>query len=177
MTTYAIYLTVDLPQEELLQEIRESFDPLAGMVPPHITVVFPFESDIAREELVELIDTTVEELDCFYVEISLEAAVFVEGFCFFPIREGRDIITDLHDQLYAGSLESFLNQDYEYTPHITVGRVREEGDREEIRERTDEVNLFQTGSVRSIILERLEAEFESTTEYERSLRPTGEDAE
>jgi 2'-5' RNA ligase len=171
----AIYLTVDLPQSDELQNIREAFDPLAGMVPPHITVVFPFESDIETEQLVAAIDETVEELEFTYVELSLEAAVFAKDFCMFPIRQGRDAITDLHDRLYSDLLEPFLSDEYEYIPHLTVGRVEQESDRDEIKELTDRINLDQTGAVRSIILERLDTEYTSTTLYERTLRPDGED--
>lgn len=176
MPSRVIYLTVDLPQEDPVQEIRNRFDPLSATVPPHITVVFPFDSEIDSEDLIALIDESVEELEFEYVEISLESAIIVKEFCFFPIDAGREEIVALHDRLYSTILEPFLADEEDYVPHITVGRCKTERDIEEIKDATDEVNRKATGSVRSIILERMNDDDSSRTEYERKLRPDDSDA-
>ena len=36
---------------EVIDKIREQYDPLANLVRPHITIVFPFDSDRSNEEL------------------------------------------------------------------------------------------------------------------------------
>ena len=38
---------------EKIQLIREKYDELAQILPPHITLAFPFESDISNEKLKE----------------------------------------------------------------------------------------------------------------------------
>ena len=35
-----------------IQEIRNKFDKLANLIPPHITLVFPFSDSISDQELV-----------------------------------------------------------------------------------------------------------------------------
>jgi len=170
MPSRVIYLTVDLPQEDPLQDIRKRFDPLSDMVPPHITLVFPFDSNIETDDLIDLIDTAIEELDFDYVEISLDPAILVKEFCFFPIDEGREQIIALHDRLYDDILEPYLAEEEDYVPHITVGRCKSGDEVEEIKAAADEVERKQTGSVRSIILELMHEDDSSHTEYERKLR-------
>ena len=171
MPERVIYLSVDLPQWDKIQEIRESYDPLAATVPPHITLVFPFESDIDTELLIDLIDRCVDDLEFEYIEFSLKPAILVSEFCFFPIDLGRDEITELHDMLYNDILEPYLSEEHEYIPHVTVGRTADEEEAAEIKELTDEIDLRQTGAIRSIVLERMHSDVRSTTEYERDLRP------
>jgi hypothetical protein len=38
-------------QRERLQKVRLAYDPLAALVPPHITLVFPFASDLTTADL------------------------------------------------------------------------------------------------------------------------------
>ena len=35
----------------VIDPVRNRYDPLAKLVRPHITIVFPFESDMSNEEL------------------------------------------------------------------------------------------------------------------------------
>lgn len=171
MPSRVIYLTVDLPQEDQIQAIREQFDPLAGRVPPHVTLVFPFDSEIDTESLVDHIDRALRDLDFAYVEISLDRALIVGEFCFLPIDQGRDQIADLHDLLYDGLLEPFLSEEEDYIPHLTIGRWSNDAEIEEIRQAADSINLAPTGAIRSLILEQLHDDDSSHTEYERDLRP------
>ena len=176
MPSRVIYLTVDLPQEDDIDSIRQRFDPLAHLVPSHITLVFPFDSEIDTANLVELIDYSVEELEFEYVEISLDRAILVGPFCFLPIDEGRDQITDLHDLLYSSILEPYLAEEEDYLPHITVGRCATGEEADEIKQAADRINLKPTGAIRSIILEHMHEDDSSHTEYERTLRPAADDA-
>ena len=173
MPQRAIFLTVDLPQADKIDAIREQFDPLAGHVPPHITLVFPFDSEIPSEDLIDLITESIEETDFSYVEISLCRAILIEGFCFFPIKTGRDEIIDLHDRLYSTILEPYLAEEHDYVPHITVGRTDEEEMVEALKKAADRVDLKKSGAVRSIILERISDDTSSVTEFELNLRPDG----
>lgn len=50
---------------QIIDKIREKYDPLANHVRPHITLVFPFESDIETTELKEHISTVVSDIPPF----------------------------------------------------------------------------------------------------------------
>ena len=51
----------------LIQKIRLKYDTLAKLVPPHITLVFPFADNISDNELVSLVKSKVQNLVPFYV--------------------------------------------------------------------------------------------------------------
>ena len=38
---------------EIIQEIRKKYDELYSIIPPHITLAFPFNDDISNDELKE----------------------------------------------------------------------------------------------------------------------------
>lgn len=52
---------------EIIDKIREKYDPLANHIKPHITLVFPFISDIGIKELREHISSVLIEIAPFEV--------------------------------------------------------------------------------------------------------------
>ena len=51
MAQRTIMIFPDFEQMEIIESIREKYDPLYQLVKPHITVVFPFDMDVSNEEL------------------------------------------------------------------------------------------------------------------------------
>lgn len=49
MRTILLFLN-DMSINEI-EDIRKKHDPLFGLIPPHITVIFPFEGSISNDEL------------------------------------------------------------------------------------------------------------------------------
>lgn len=49
MRTILLFLH-NMPIDEI-ESMREKYDPLFGLIPPHITIVFPFESSISNDDL------------------------------------------------------------------------------------------------------------------------------
>lgn len=47
----AIILFPSFDNINIINKIREKYDPLANCIPPHITIVFPFDSDISIDDL------------------------------------------------------------------------------------------------------------------------------
>nr|WP_100065610.1 2'-5' RNA ligase family protein [Miniphocaeibacter massiliensis] len=43
-----------------IENIRKEYDPLFGLINPHITLMFPFESNLTKEEIVDIIDETIK---------------------------------------------------------------------------------------------------------------------
>ena len=50
---------------ELIDRIRIDYDPLAHLVQPHITLVFPFESDLTDEMVYQQLDIVLRSLKPF----------------------------------------------------------------------------------------------------------------
>ncbi|MFE7377455.1 2'-5' RNA ligase family protein [Bacillus cereus] len=119
MRTILLFLN-NMPISKI-EDVRKKHDPLFGLIPPHITIVFPFESSISNDELkLHILNVTkgIQE-----IEIELANQITSEGEYFFlRVEKGKEQIEKLHDILYTGPLLQFLKEDIPYIPHITVGR-------------------------------------------------------
>ena len=121
----AIVLFPKFNSIDAIQAVRERFDPLAGYIAPHITLVFPFESALSTEELREHMSHALKGVKRFSVQLCGITGDFREGYLFLNVKRGNDPIIDLHDRLYQGALEPFLFRKVTYCPHITVGRLEQ----------------------------------------------------
>ena len=52
---------------DIIDEIREKYDPLAKLVRPHITIVFPFEMEITNDELSIIIENRLRDIKSFEI--------------------------------------------------------------------------------------------------------------
>src|SRR5690349_16746674 len=81
--------------------LRERFDPLARLVPPHITLVHPFADDISDGELRAHVEDATRGLPAFPVRLS--GITGAEGeYVFLNVKQGNDALIELRDRLYAG---------------------------------------------------------------------------
>lgn len=102
--------------------LRERFDPLAGVVPPHITLVFPFEDELTAETLRAHVEKAVRGVGP--IPVQLAGITGSEGeYLFLNVKRGNDPLIDLHDRLYTGPLRRHLSLAHTYVPHVTVGRL------------------------------------------------------
>ena len=106
----------------LIQDIRNQYDPLASKIAPHITLVFPFESEILSHTLRQHIKTSLSGLETF--SLSMQGISIEENnYLFLNLIKGQEYITKIHDLLYSGILEQFLSRRHFYKPHLTVGHL------------------------------------------------------
>ena len=110
---------------DAIQAVRERFDPLASFIAPHITLVFPFESELSTQEIGDHVRRAIEGVKRFPVQLSSVTGDFRDGYLFLNVKRGNDAIIDLHDKLYRGVLEQYLFRKVTYCPHVTVGRLEQ----------------------------------------------------
>lgn len=104
-----------------IQEIRNKYDKLANLVPPHITLAFPFSDTISDEELIEKLSNlliTYKPFDITFKGISFSK----ENYIFLNCVKGNQEIIQLHDEIYNEILPNHLNKSIKYIPHITLGQ-------------------------------------------------------
>lgn len=106
------------------------YDPLATHIRPHISLIFPFESDQSNQNIIRSIKSSVRYISPF-------KAVFNKlghdnnGYIWLEATQGRDQLTNLHDELYTHQyFSSFLRKEIAYVPHITIGKVKEDKTKE-----------------------------------------------
>ena len=51
MNTRTIMIFPEFDNIDVINDIRKKYDPLVDLVLPHITLVFPFDSELTNEEL------------------------------------------------------------------------------------------------------------------------------
>lgn len=121
----AIVLFPKFNNIDAIQAIRERFDPLASSIAPHITLVFPFESELSTDELREHLVRALKGVKTFEILLNGITGDFRDGYLFLNVKRGNDEIIDLHDKLYRGVLEQYLFRKVTYCPHVTVGRLEQ----------------------------------------------------
>ncbi|WP_291637999.1 2'-5' RNA ligase family protein [Clostridium sp.] len=124
---------------DIVNNIRGKYDPLANYIAPHITIIFPFESDLKTHELKEHFNKSLIGMKNFRIMLKGITGDYRDGYLFLNVKKGNDNIIELHDKLYSGVLEKFLFRKVTYCPHLTVGRVFEE---KEFDNAVDELSCY-----------------------------------
>ena len=125
MSKRTIMIFPDFENMEIIDSIRGKYDPLAKLVRPHITLVFPFENEMSNEEIEEILKKRLQHVKPF--EIVLNGISMLEdefgNTLFLDVKKGVDEICFIHDVLYKNEFKQF-DLGYEYTPHITIGKLQ-----------------------------------------------------
>jgi 2'-5' RNA ligase len=158
----------------IIDGIRDKYDPLASHVRPHITLVFPFHSDIASNELKLHLENVLSEVKPF--DISLQGITPVQSFgnyLFLEIHNGRDEIIEINKRLYSGLLESIYPQWLSiggYNPHMTVGKIENEDEYMAAIGDVRDINNVFNAVVKKISVEIIDANEDSLIEMEIPLK-------
>ncbi|GGL29933.1 RNA 2',3'-cyclic phosphodiesterase [Halarchaeum grantii] len=161
-----LFVSVDLPESlvDPVRDLQSAFADADGLDPvdpanAHVTLKFLGDlTDEEYEDAVAALERGVEAAGVGPFEASFE------GLGVFPSMEyisvvwlgvgaGADHLTALHDAFereYAAL--GVEPDDHEFTPHVTLGRLRHAGGkgrvREVVRERTPDVGAMRVGEVR-----------------------------
>lgn len=118
----AVHLITDFKADPELVAFRHAHDPLASFIPPHITLVFPFESEMGDDELVAHVRRACGDLAPFIVTLG-PAECQEHGVIWLPVQRGADEVTTLHRRLYTGPLAAHRDPRSVYVPHVTIARL------------------------------------------------------
>ncbi len=115
----------ELDDVSLIQDIREKYDELADIVPPHITLAFPFDSDITNEELDRKLKNILSEYKEFSISLSGVSYHYDERvgvyYIYLDVTQGYDTIYEISKKIYSEILNMEVPE--KYIPHITLGSV------------------------------------------------------
>lgn len=160
----AIILFPKFENQQVIESIREKYDPLAGFIPPHLTLVFPFESAVSTEELRRHVERTLAGVKSFRVRLNGFFGDFRDGYLFLNVKTGNDEIIELHDRLYTGVLRPFLFRKIQYCPHLTVGKVEQPDHFEQALEELAPMDEKFEGVIDRVCIENLDAGEQSVPE-------------
>jgi 2'-5' RNA ligase len=125
METRTIMIFPRFENRDVIDGIRKKYDPLAALVRPHVTLVFPFQSEWSGAQIRMRLNAALEGARPFPMTlggVSMESGAHGH-YLFLNIREGEDEIRALHERLYEGFFRKF-KPNLAYHPHMTVGKLR-----------------------------------------------------
>jgi len=168
--TRCIMIFPEFSNMHIIEGIRKKYDPLAELVKPHITLVFPFTSELTTQQINEHLHSTLCETQPFEIELkgtSKESGRFGH-FIFLNVTGGVDEISKLNKCLYDGLLQEYRGKKV-YVPHMTIGRLSNVAEQMEAYEELKNMNAtFQT-TVKKISVEIIGEQQESIIETEYKL--------
>lgn len=141
MSTRTIMIFPKFENIDIINYIRKKYDPLADLVLPHITLVFPFDSELANEELKLHLKKCLINIKPFKAKLegfSMQKNIY-GNYLFLNVVQGMDEIKEIHDNLYKDKLEQFYSGN-EYVPHMTVGKL---SSKELLEEAFNDVNKYK----------------------------------
>ena len=113
-----------------IEAIRKEHDHLCECIEAHITLVFPFESDLTYDNIEKDLIAYLEDEKTFKIKAAGLEAVDSHGYyLFLNVTEGAETLKKLHYKLHQGVLKPYQSpwtQDGSFVPHITVGRFQTE---------------------------------------------------
>jgi 2'-5' RNA ligase len=165
LRSIAIYPRID--GDAAIHRVRSRFDRLATKVPYHVTLVFPFSSDLPGDEIAAHMAAAAVGIGP--VSMSLGAPAADDDVIHLPVLGGQEAIRILHGRLHSGLLAPFLRTDVVYAPHVTVGRCRDRDDRQACLREAEAIRGL-TGVAEVISSEIIEADESSTREIDVPLR-------
>lgn len=168
MPLRCIMISPDFNEVHRIEAIREKFDPLFGIVKPHITLVFPFGSNLTKDELHTQLSSTLSAFKPFQLVIrGVSVHRQPDGhYLFLNVTKGEAEIRRISGCLYEGVLMKYKSVRYDttYVPHITLGRFPdEEALQSALKQIGDFSHEFST-TVRSVDVEAIGDDGSSTIE-------------
>jgi 2'-5' RNA ligase len=106
---------------ERIEAFRKRHDPVAHLIPAHLSLVFPFPTSLTRLQ----VETHVKRVVARFPVIPLTFRTIkpaASEFAFLMAARGGAAVTELHDRLYTRALAPHLRRDLDYLPHITLAR-------------------------------------------------------
>lgn len=154
MQTRTIMIFPKFQNIDVIDKIRHRYDPLAELVRPHITLVFPFEDEMDNVKLNDYISSRINGFKPFTLTMSGVGRYSDNngGFIFLKVVQGREQVVQLHDRLYDGSLKQYL-KDIPYNPHITLGTFDNSENMDIAWEAVRDINEEFTCTVRGLSVE------------------------
>ena len=162
MRERTILIFPDFENREQIDRWRTQYDPLAKLIRPHITVVFPFRSEMTDREVEKAIVRALADVAAF--DVTLEG-VHRQSDRFghtlmLPVTEGAGMIRAINRRLYKDEFRNF-DLGLPYLPHVTLGAFDSREDLDRAYEAVKCGNLHFVAKVTEVCAERIGEQGES----------------
>jgi 2'-5' RNA ligase len=107
---------------DAIEALRSRYDPLARVLPAHVTLVFPFASTLSALQVATHAKRIASRWPVLPIRLAGVGA-YTGEWVHVRVTRGRDALIELHDRLYRRALAPFLRREFDYEPHVTIGRA------------------------------------------------------
>lgn len=153
---YAVVALPALARADSVEAIRRRFDPQAGLLGAHVTLVFPFRGDLDEAGLRTHVRRAAVGARPFTITLS-DLSMETGGYLFLRVGAGAESFHDLHTRLYSGPLTGHRSSAHAYLPHVTIGRLADHAELAQAREQADRaLALPVLGAVTGLAIFRLD---------------------
>lgn len=117
---YAVVVFLPHSLRSTIAPLREQFDPLYSLVAPHITVVFPFETNLPLDELTGLLKAETDKRKSFLIQLDTVGDFYPDSPIIYWNVKQNPQLSELYYRLHAslGIPIPFKH----FAPHVTVAR-------------------------------------------------------
>jgi 2'-5' RNA ligase len=161
------YAVVHFPNIDTrpIDPFRKKYDPQAGWIEPHVTVMFPVPELVGEDALVDHLRDVLSDRRPFPVRLRGLRKSW-DDYLFLTVEEGGRELVDLHGRIYTGPLAEYRKDGAPFVPHLTLGAFAKnaEGYAEALEEATrldldyrcvvDEVHLLKVDDDRTRVVRR-----------------------
>lgn len=103
--------------------IRSQYDNLYYHIAPHISLVFPFDSQLSDEQIIEVVTEVAKQYPPFEIQLQEVSGDSKHGYIWLVIDQGSSMLEKIHDALYDKVVfRRYLRKDLPYQPHITIAQ-------------------------------------------------------
>ena len=119
---YALIIYPRLSKElsQAIDEIRQIFDPTAGYLRAHVTVIFPVPASVGADRLINHIHHKLDSWEPFEIQLGGFQKSH-DHWLFLRLVEGDVQIKQLYQAIYTGLLKEYRRPDIDFVPHIGLG--------------------------------------------------------
>ncbi len=119
-TKYALVIYLPDELDRIIAPLRERFDPIYNLVASHITIVFPFDSDLSLDELAGLLNNELHRERYIAIQLSSIIDFYPKAPIICWKVKSNERLNSLYYRLYARLGMPIPYKDYQ--PHVTVAR-------------------------------------------------------
>ncbi len=118
--TYAVVIFLPHGLSSIIAPLREQFDPLYNLVAPHITLVFPFETNRPLSDLTGCLKSETDRQRSFQIQLDTVGDFYPQSPCIYWNVKKNDHLSELYYRFHValGIPIPFKT----YLPHVTVAR-------------------------------------------------------
>jgi 2'-5' RNA ligase len=150
----AVVILLEDADTTVVEEFRSRWDPLAGRIPAHITLVFPFEPAGDWRVVQASVAAVAARYGRFGVSLT-DPVVHEDEYLFLVPHAGAREITELHLHLYR-ALPAAVKLG-PFAPHMTIGRDGDVSRIQEALHEAQESRLTVNGVARTLSVYRIDA--------------------